>query len=117
MTVRATRHRSPPSLVQTLRQLRDVLTRHPIAAQAAFAALAAEGRHFATTPEGQQWKERLERSELLDRVEVLWRALGMNAFVEGDGEVLPSFFLEAAMRAALRRGLEPLLSTIFDESD
>jgi hypothetical protein len=108
---------APPSLVHALRQLRDVLVRHPIAVQAAFAALAAEGRRFAETPEGSVWRERLRDSELLDRVEVLWRSLGMNAFVERQTEILPSFFLESAMRAAARLGLEPLLSTVFDETD
>lgn len=105
------------NLARPLRQLRDVILRHPIAVQAAFAALVAEGRRFAETPDGNAWRERLGESDLLDRVDVLWRSLGMNAFVERQSETLPSFFLDSAMRGAARGGLEPLLSAIFDEGD
>jgi hypothetical protein len=105
------------ALVHLLERLRDVLLRHPMAAQAAFASLVAEGRRFAATSEGEAWKQRLVGSELLERLEVVWRTVGMNAFVEQPTEVLPSFFLDGAIRAAARRGLEPLLAAIFDAKD
>lgn len=97
-----------------LRALRDVLWRHPIAVQAAFASLAAEGREFAKTPEGKEWQARLEKSELFDRLRFVWKSLGMHAFVERPGEILPSFFLEVAVRAAASRDVESLISSLFD---
>jgi hypothetical protein len=104
-------------LSELLLALSDVLLRHPIAVQAAFAALAAEGRRFAATPEGARCKEDLAASELFDRVRLVWRSLGMHAFVEQPTEILPSFFLDGALRAAVQGKLEPLLSSIFDERD
>lgn len=116
--------RGPPAtaapekpLAELLLALSDVLLRHPIAVQAAFAALAAEGRRFAETPEGARCKEDLAASELFDRVRLIWRSLGMHAFVEQPTEILPSFFLDGAIRAAFLDKLEPLLSSIFDERD
>lgn len=102
-------------LARVLEGLRDVLLRHPIAAQAAFAALVAEGRRYATTEEGLAWYERLVESELLDRVRLVWDAAGMTAFVAEPSEALPSVFVEGVVRAAASSGLEPLLSRIFDE--
>jgi hypothetical protein len=104
-------------LAELLLALSDVLLRHPIAVQAAFAALAAEGRRFAETPEGARCKEDLAASELFDRVRLIWRSLGMHSFVEQPTEILPSFFLDGAIRAAVLDKLEPLLSSIFDERD
>jgi hypothetical protein len=104
-------------LSELLLALSDVLLRHPIAVQAAFAALAAEGRRFAETPEGARCKEDLAASEVFDRVRLIWRSLGMHAFVERPTETLPSFFLDGAVRAAVLDRLEPLLSSIFDERD
>jgi hypothetical protein len=101
-------------LGELLERLRDVMARHPIAVQAAFAALAAEGRSFAETAEGAAWKERLVPSELFERVRLLWKSVGLYAFVERPTELLPSAFLEGAVRAASRGGLEALLSEIFD---
>ena len=116
MSVPVVRFTNPDDLAVLLERLRDVLLRHPIAAQAAFAALAHEGRRFAETEEGRAWRERLSRSDLLARVRLVWNTLGMHAFVEQPVEVLPSFFLDGAVRAASLDGLEPLLSAIFDGS-
>jgi hypothetical protein len=108
---------SEKALSELLLALSDVLLRHPIAVQSAFAALAAEGRRFAETAEGARCKEDLASSELFDRVRLVWRSLGMHAFVERPTEILPSFFLDGAIRAAVLDKLEPLLSSIFDERD
>jgi hypothetical protein len=115
MTIPSIRFSEQDELSDVLEGLRDVLLRHPIAVQAAFAALVAEGRRFAKTPEGMACKEQLVVSELFDRLRLVWSTLGMNAFVERPTEVLPSFFLDGAVRAAALQGLEPLLSAIFDD--
>ena len=115
MTVPVARFEPEDDLLRTLRALSDVLLRYPIAVQAAFSALAAEGRRFAATPEGQALKTDLAASELFDRVRLLWGSLGMHAFVERPIEVLPSFFLDGAMRAAAVEKLEPILSALLDD--
>lgn len=101
-------------LLRALECVQDLLLRHPIAAQAAFAALAAEGRRFATTPEGAEWRERLRGSELLSRLRLVWDSLGMATFVEKPTEALPSFFIDGAVQAASEGDLESLLARVFD---
>jgi hypothetical protein len=115
MSVPTVHFTNPDDLAHVLERLRDVIVRHPIAAQAAFSALAHEGRRFAETEEGKVWKDRLVASELLGRVRLIWNCLGMHTFVEQPVDVLPSFFLDGAVRAASLQGLEPFLSAIFDE--
>jgi hypothetical protein len=117
MSVPSIRFSDPDDLSVVLEGLRDVLARHPIAAQAAFAALASEGRRFAKTPEGDAWRARLVVSDLFDRVRLLWKSVGIYAFVERPRDMLPSAFLEGAIRAASKSGLESLLSKIFDDRD
>ena len=99
---------------RVLSAVRDALMRHPVAAQAAFGALAAEGRRFSKTKEGAEWLELLGKSELAARLRVIWESLGMTAFAEGSADSLPSFFVDGIIKAAADRGLEELLSRSFD---
>ncbi len=108
---------NPDDLSKLLEGMRDVLMHHPIAAQAAFSALVREGRRFSQTPEGKAHMERLAASELLPRLRLVWDTLGMHAFVEEPDEAIPSFFLDGAVQAATLAGLEPLLSSVFEERD
>jgi hypothetical protein len=101
-------------LAPALDSLRDVLMRHPIACQAAYAALVAEGRRYAETEEGERWKQRLSGSELVANLRVIWESLSMTAFAENEEQPLPSFFLDSVVRAATEEGLESLLSRVFD---
>jgi hypothetical protein len=105
------------SLTTLLSSLRDAMLRHPIAVQGAFAALVAEGKRFAETDEGRALKDRLARSDLLERLRIVWDSVTMTSFVEQPCDTLPSFFVDAALRAASEPGLEPLLSRIFDDKD
>ena len=102
-------------LGRALEGVRNALLRHPIAAQAAFFALAAEGRRFAQTEEGAQVRERLAHSELFARLRIVWESLSMTAFDERTEAALPSFFLDGVVRAAADAGLESLLSRTFDK--
>jgi hypothetical protein len=95
--------------------VRDSIMRHPIATQAAFAALVAEGKRFAESERGKLLAEQLARSELVARLRVVWESLSMTAFVEQPDVPLPSFFLDGVVRAAAEQGLESLLSRAFDE--
>src|SRR4051812_8069433 len=56
---------------ETIRRLRTaqaILIKYPVAAQSAFAALVREGRRFATTEAGAEWKRRLASSPLIAKV-------------------------------------------------
>ena len=102
------------ALETVLAAVRGALMRHPLAAQAAFATLAAEGRAYARTPEGNEALQRLARSELVSRLRLIWESLGMTAFSEHGEAALPSFFVDGIVRAASEQGLEALLSKAFD---
>lgn len=99
-------------LTDLLRRLQLALLEHPVAAQAAFAALMAEGRRFAETPEGAAWKAALEGSELVRNGRRLWDAVSMSMLEEDPATVVPSAYLEALLRAAASADLEALLGKL-----
>ncbi len=101
--------------VLSLQALQRVLFEHPIAAQAAFAALVAEGRRYAETEEGAAWQRRLRESQLVRDGRVVWEVLTQNSFEENRDVLLPSVFVDALARAAAINGLEPFLSMVFEE--
>lgn len=97
-------------LSRLLFELRWLVIKHPVAAQAAYRALVAEGRRFAQTDEGRAWRERLERSELVRRGTALFE-LGTLGMLDGDTDrVLPTQLVDAFARAAARRDLEEALA-------
>lgn len=97
-------------LSRLLFELRWLVIKHPVAAQAAFRTLVAEGRRFATTDEGQAWRARLENSELVRRGAAVFE-LGTLGMLDGDSErVLPTQLIDAVARAASRRDLEEALA-------
>jgi hypothetical protein len=99
-------------LLRVLADAHRALLQHPIAAKAAHAALAAEGRRFAATDEGARLKERLTRSREVQRAALLWRALTMGMLGDDDEAVLPSTWLDNLMCAAGRHDLERLLARL-----
>lgn len=96
-----------------LRQLRAILFRHPIAAQAAFAALVAEGRRFAQGPEGKRLLEGLSHSPSMAQARMLWEVTSMNAFEEDAGTVLPGVLVDQLVTHMRSRVLEPILARVF----
>ena len=101
-------------LGRALDALRKALARHPIAAQAAFAALAAEGRRFALTPEGASLRARLAKSETFHRARLVWDTVSVTAFAEEPVDPLPSAYVESVLQATQLDALEPFLSRLFD---
>jgi len=95
-----------------LLELRRALWRHPAAAQAIFSALVAEGRRYATTDEGRGWAERLEASEMLDQVRVVWDLVTSRMLEDDPDTVVPSVVAEAFVKAATDRSLEELISLV-----
>jgi hypothetical protein len=102
--------------VTVLRDLQAVVLKHPVAAQAAFEALAAEGRRFARTPEGERWRARLAGSELIDRVRLVFETSTLWMLEHASPGVLPSGYVDALFTAASQPGMEPLLDRLFPGS-
>ncbi len=97
-----------------LESIRSAAFRHPVAVQSAFAALVAEGRRYAETPEGVELLDGLLNSPTLSRMRVAWEVLTMSAFVEKPEGALPSVFVENLVRGLKVNALEPLLARLLE---
>jgi hypothetical protein len=127
MTTQADGGPDPPRLVlreqdtleQLLRLVQRLLRRNPAVAGALARALVAEGRRFASTPEGRRWQARLTSSELISRGRLLWLAAGFDRLLDGGEEpaVLPSDWLLFAADALLGTDIEALLARRLREGD
>jgi hypothetical protein len=98
-----------------LRALQLVVLEHPVAFQAAFAALVEEGRHFATTETGREWRERLEDSSLLHRARLALELGSLWMLEARPTGVLPSGFVDALFLAAESPELESIVDGLFEE--
>ena len=101
-------------LQRILQEAQFLLLKHPVAAQAAFSALVAEGRRFASTAEGRRWEARLRGSDLIRRGRVVWEVVTMKMLEEHAPNVLPTTYLDAMVKATASSELEPLLARLFD---
>lgn len=97
-------------LSRVLGAIHRVLFRYPLATQAAFTALVAEGRRYAKTPEGASWQKRLLAARETGSAQLLWELLSSRTFTERADGALPSTLLEALSRAIRVKALEPLLA-------
>ena len=102
-------------LLDRLRGFQDLLLLHPVAAQAAFSGLVAEGRRYAETGEGAEWLQRLAGSDLARRGRVVWEVVTMKMLEEQSEDVLPSAYLDALIGASASGELEPLLAKLFED--
>lgn len=89
------------------------ILRHPVAAQAAFAALVAEGRAYAETDDGRALAEQLRGSELLERLRMVWESASLGMLERDPDVILPGALVEALAALASRQGLETMLSDWF----
>lgn len=104
-------------------ELHDLLTRlqlaivaHPIAAQALFRALVAEGRAFAATPAGRRWAAMLADSPLVQRGRMVWDVTTLRMLDDDPDTVLPTTLMDAFVRTAAKETLEPFLSRLFEQA-
>jgi hypothetical protein len=95
-----------------VRKAHRLLLEHPVAAKHAYAALAREGRAYATTPAGAALRDRLLRSRRVRRASLVWRSLTMGMLDEDDGGELPSGYLDNLLRVVERPDLERLLGEL-----
>lgn len=103
---------APDPLLDVVRRAHGLLLEHPVAAKAAYAALARQGRAFAATPEGAALRARLVRSRRLGRASLLWRSLAMGMLDELDPGELPATYLDNLLRVVDRADLEQLLGRL-----
>ena len=96
-----------------LRVLQEAILLHPAAAQALFFALVQEGRRFAATPDGQELRERLRRSDLVARSRSLFDAVTVRALEDNPETIVPSAVLEALVKTASDQGRERVLESLF----
>ncbi len=109
-------HQPDDGLVEVLREARYAVLRHPVACQAAFSALVAEGRRFAETPEGRAWRRRLAGSPLLRDLRVAWDMTTAELLQESPPTVLPTTFVDALLQFAAHPHAEALLAR-FQQQD
>jgi len=98
--------------VALLRSLQRVLLTHPVACQAAFTALLAEGRRFSDTSEGRVWRARLINSSLLQQARLIFDLATLGMLEERAGEI-PSSYLDALFMAAAGGNADGVLNRLF----
>lgn len=108
---------SDDHLLATLREARWQFLRHPVAAQALFSALVAEGRAYARTPEGRALRQRLAASDLVRDLRVAWDLTTAEILQEDPPSMLPTAFLDALLQAASHPELEDLISRFQADDD
>lgn len=96
--------------IARLREVQRLLVKYPVAGQAAFAALVREGRQFAKTREGREWRRRLAPSPQLAQARTLFEGVARGIVSEGASS-LPSTWIDALVQA-LDRDLERVLAEV-----
>lgn len=102
-------------LHRQLRQLQYLILRYPVASQALFAALVAEGRQYAATDEGARWAAALTRSPAIERARVVWDVSTLRMLEDDPNTIVPSALLDGFIRAVGVEELEPFLSRMFED--
>ncbi len=105
---------SSDEIADLLRRARMVIFRHPLASQAAFSALVAEGRAYAETEAGATLKRELSASPSARRLRTVWDIATMNALREKPDALMPTAVIEACSRLLVERHLEERLSHVFE---
>ncbi|MCP3100723.1 hypothetical protein LZ198_17780 [Myxococcus sp. K15C18031901] len=96
---------SPDDTLEDLLMKAQLLVlHHPVAAQAAYAALVAEGRRFAESTEGAKWRDTLMDSPLVQRARTLWEKTTLSLLEEVPVGLLPSTLIDILVAASAPRG-------------
>ena len=94
-----------------LREAQLAILKHPVAAQAVYAALVAEGRRHAATAEGQELRRRLAASGLARRVREAVDLATLHALEPDPEGPYPSDYADLLFAAA--SGGRPLMASLF----
>ena len=111
---RSARKKKPleAKVLDVLGELQQFVLQHPVAAQKIFAALVAEGRKYAATPEGGRRARALAANPAMARARQFWEASLASVLQEGGDTVLPSSYVEIIMQGRRLEAPEALLSKI-----
>jgi hypothetical protein len=102
-------------VIALLQHLQRAVLEHPVAAQAAFSALVAEGRAFSRTEEGKRWCRRLAASRLVEKGRAIWDVATLNVLEESESTVVPSRILDAFVKLTHERALETILARLYEK--
>ena len=92
-----------------------LLVRYPQTARALIQAFVAEGRQYSSTPEGEVWRARLARSQLVRRGRLIWDAYSLDALLETDTGRLPSAWMDIILAGVANSDLETILANLVVE--
>src|SRR5262245_33554820 len=99
--------------LRTLQSLQRVLMKHPIAFQAAYSALIAEGKKFEVTPEGRRLKAKLEGSSIVSQLRYVFDLTTFSLLERDSPDVLPSAYCDTLFMLAASERSDDLLDLLF----
>jgi hypothetical protein len=108
-------HSFDESILRTLQSLQRALLKHPVAFQAAFSGLIAEGEAFAKTPEGQKLKTTLEGSPFVQQLRYVFDLTTVSMLEREPPDILPSAYLDTLFMLAGSDRSDDLLDRLFGE--
>ncbi|MEO5769713.1 MAG: hypothetical protein ABIS92_15275 [Polyangia bacterium] len=105
-------------LLALLARIQTAMLMHPEAGVALFRGLAEEGRLFAQTAGGRRWRDRLCRSELLERALLVWQNVSLWMTEDtSDSAAVPSGLVDAVATVAASSSRDVLLERLFRAMD
>jgi len=104
---------APDQTLRVLRSLQASLLKHPIAAQAAFTALVAEGRSFGATEAGRAMRTALEQSELLRRARLVFDFSTLSMLEQEPPDIMPSAYIDALFMLSSSERADEVLQQLF----
>ncbi len=108
-------HDIDATTLRILQSVQRLLLQHPIAFQAAYSALIAEGRQFEKTSEGQALKARLERSPLVQQLRYVFDLTTFSLLEREEPETLPSAYIDTLFMLASSHRSDDILDRLFRE--
>ena len=99
--------------LKTLQSLQRMLLKHPVAFQAAFSALVAEGRKFGQTPEGKTLKRKLEGSRIISQLQYIFDITSFSLLERDPPDLLPSSYFDTLFMLSASDRSDDLLDRLF----
>lgn len=108
-------HDVDATTLRILQSVQRLLLQHPIAFQAAYSALIAEGQQFEKTSEGQVLTARLERSPLVQQLRYIFDLTTFSLLEREEPEALPSAYIDILFMLAANQRSDDILDRLFRE--
>lgn len=100
-------------VIRSLRRIELLLLKYPVAAQAAYSALVAEGRAFAATAEGARYDAALRSSRAFERHWWILEKVTARLLIQSEHAVLPTGYIDAVVQGARVADLRLLMGRLF----